>query len=160
MATPTWTSGEVLSAVDVNDWFVPKAAYKAASTNRSSLSITIDPDLQLTLDSNAVYEIRCAIIYTSTQACRTGWTVPSGATGGYAASFNLAGTGAGSWGFTFSATNVDAAALGGSVNGILYLGQLTTAATSGTFGFKWGSASGPSSLTIGVGSYLVARRIG
>ena len=160
MAAPTWTSGEVLSAADVNSWFVPLAAYKTSSTNRSSTSITIDPDLQLTLDASAVYEIRGGIIYQSTVACRHAWTYPSGAAGGYASSFNLAGTGAGTWGYTFSATNIDAAALGASVNGITVLGFIQTSTTSGTFGFKWGSASGPASLTIGVGSYLVARRIG
>ena len=159
MAVPIFTSGEVLTADDCNNWFTEIPTYKLTSTNRSSLSITIDPDLQMTLAASCVYKIEAGIIYQSTSAMRYAWTVPAGASGGFTADFNLAGTGAGSWGFTFSSTN-DAAALGGSVNGVHLIGILQTSTTAGTFGFKWGSTSGPSSLTLGVGSILTARRVG
>ena len=36
MAIPTWSSGEVLSASDVNDYFVPLAAYKTGDTGRTT----------------------------------------------------------------------------------------------------------------------------
>lgn len=159
MAAPTWTSGEVLSAADVNDWFVPKAAYKTTSTNRSTLTLSIDPDLQFTLDANVIYEIRASIIYQSTNAMTFGWTVPSGATGGYSAAVNQAGTSWWTFGYTFSATP-NAGAESANVNGIIIEGFIQTSATSGTFGFKWASQTGPASLTIGVGSMLIARRIG
>jgi hypothetical protein len=159
MAPPVYTPGQILDASDCNFWFTPKAAYKTAATNRSTLTLTIDPDLQFSLDASAIYEVRAGIIYQSTNAMAFGWTIPAGATGGYSAAFNPAGTTNPTGGFVWSAT-VNAAALSAAVNGINVEGFIQTGASSGTFGFKWASQTGPASLTIGVGSILVARRIG
>ncbi len=159
MAPPTYSVGQVLTANDCNVWFVPVAAYKTATTVRNTLTKSIDPDLQITLAASSVYQIEAGIIYTSANAMDFTWVVPASATGGYTTSHNLAGTGAGTWGFVWGAT-VSAAALGGSVNGVQVHGMIQTAASGGTFGISWASNVGPASLTLGVGSVLTARRVG
>jgi hypothetical protein len=160
MAPPVYTPGQILDASDCNLWFTPKAAYKTVATNRSTLTLSIDPDLQFNLDASSIYEVRAGIIYQSTNAMAFSWTIPASATGGYAASFNLAGAANGeTWGCTWGGT-FNAGGLSGSVNGITLNGFIQTSASSGTFGFKWASQTGPASLTIGVGSILVARRVG
>ena len=159
MAVPTWVVGQVLTAADVNSWFVPVPAYKTAVTTRNTLTKSIDPDLQITLAASCIYQIQAGIIYTSANAMDFTWVIPASATGGYAGGFNLAGTGAGTWGFTFAAT-VTAAGLGGSVNGIQVHGMIQTAGSGGTFGLSWASSTGPVNCTLGVGSVLTANRVG
>ena len=160
MAAPTWAVGQVLSASDVNTWFVPLAAYKVATTTRSSLSMTIDPDLQFTLAANSTYKLSAALLYSAASGGFSfTWTFPTGIVGGYSVSLNLSGAGSSTYGYGFSATVV-----GGTPSTTTYaapiLGMVQTGSTGGTFGVNWASATGPVSLTLGVGSMLECRRIG
>jgi hypothetical protein len=159
MAPPTYSNGQILNASDCNLWFTPEAAYKTSTTVRNTLTKSIDPDLQITLQASSIYQVTVAVIYTSANAMAFTWTVPASSTGGYTTAHNLSGTGAGTWGFTWGAT-VSAAGLGGSVNGIQVHGMIQTAGSSGTFGFSWASDTGPVNCTLGVGSVLTARQVG
>ena len=157
MAIPTYSPGDVLTAADCNNWFTPIAAYKTATTNRSTLTLTADPDLTLSLDASSSYEIRAMVIYSGASGSfKFGWTVPASATGGYGVALPQ-GTPM-PLGQTWGAT--PAGATDGTTYALIFAGNLITVGSSGSLTFKWGSNSGPASLTVGVGSYLLARRIG
>jgi hypothetical protein len=158
MAVPTWTVGQVLTASDVNNWFVPLIGYKTAQTVRSTLTLSLDPDMQFNIPTaNAAYLIQAGIIYVaSAGSFKWTWTLPSGATGGY--SVALAQGTLMPLGLAWSATPT--AATDGTVYSIQIQGLLNTSASTGTFGIQWCSNSGPNSLTVGVGSFLQARRVG
>lgn len=159
MPVPTWSVGQILASADVNSWFVPLPAYKTSTTVRSTLSLSIDPDLQITLAASAFYEVRAGLIYSAASGGFSfTWTAPAGFGGGYTASFNLSGTGSSTYGYTWAATPL--AGTPGGTFGILIEGMLSTAAAAGTFGLNWASGTGPASLTLGIGSYLAARRVG
>lgn len=159
MAVPTWAVGQVLTASDVNTWLTDDIAYKTATTVRTTTTKSLDPDLQLAVTASTIYIVRVALIYTSAVAMAFTFSGPAGITGGYSGAFNLSGTGAGTWGFIWTAT-VSAAALGGSVNGVLLQGTLITSTTAGTFGVSWASDTTATSLTMGVGSCLSLARAG
>ena len=159
---PTWTSGQVLTANDVNNWFVPLAAYKASATPRTSSTPSIDPDLQLSVAASVVYEIDCALIY-SASASGGGflfqWTIPSGSTGGFTATFSQSGNAVNTYGYAWSETSANSATPDTSAYGVIIKGTLITSTTAGTFGVNWSNGTGTHTLTLGVGSLLVARRI-
>jgi len=158
MAAPVWVNGQVLNASDVNNWFVSLAAYKTATTNRNTLTATIDPDLQLAITAaNSFWEVRAGVIYVaSAGAFKWTWTAPAGVTGGYTVA--LAQGTPMPLGLNWAATQT--AATDGTVYGIQLQGMLGIGSTTGTFGINWASNSGPNSLTVGIGSYLMATRIG
>ncbi len=157
MAAPTYVTGQVLAASDCNNWFTGLYAYKTSATVRSTLTLAIDPDLQFSLAASAFYEIRAGIIYTGASGSfKFGWTFPSGVTGGFTVALpqgTLMPTG-----FTWASTS--AGATDGTVYGLQVMGNLATSSTAGTFGLQWSSNAGPASLTCGIGSYLIAQRVG
>lgn len=88
MAVPTWVTGQVLAASDINSWFVPVPAYKTADLGRAStITLTADPDLSLPLAASSVYLITISLSFANANATAGGvnfsfaFTVPSGATG-------------------------------------------------------------------------------
>ena len=158
MAPPTWSVGQVLTASDVNSWFVDLVAYKTSATARNTLTLSLDPDLQFTIPTaNSFWEIRASFIYVaSAGSFKWAWTAPTGFGGGYTAALPQAtpmplGL---AWGAT------PAAATDGTVYGVQIQGILSIGSATGTFGLQWASNSGPNSLTVGIGSYLMATRVG
>jgi hypothetical protein len=159
MAPPVYTAGHVVTAADVNSWFMPLAGYKTSTTVRNTLTKSIDPDLQITLAASSVYQVQAAVIYTSANAMDFTWVIPASSTGGYVAVSNEAGGVNWTSGLTWGATET-VGALGGRVNGIVVHGMLQTAGSGGTFGFSWASSTGPVNCTLGVGSVLTVNRVG
>ena len=161
MAIPVWSVGQVLSASDVNNWLAPTgAAYKTAPLVRSTNSLSIDPDLQLTLAASSVYEVHCAINYSvAAGGFQVGWTTPASVTGALSAAFVLGGTGAGTFGYTW-VTTFQGGNQTSPNGGFVIMGMLTTAGSGGTFGLNWANGTGANSTTIGGGSMLSAQRIG
>lgn len=149
----------MLSASDVNSWFVPMPAYKTATTTRSTTTRSSDPDLQVTLAANAVYHVTAGINYTGTVGIATGWTTPASATGAFVMGFNLAGTGEVTNGYVWSSTPTGGAAGAGS-SGLEIIGMIQTSGSGGTFAFSWASSVNATNVTVGVGSILVVQRIG
>lgn len=150
MAPPTWVTGQVLTASDVNTWFVPLAAYKTIATTRNTLTVAPDPDLQLTLAGSAFYEVHAGIGFN----CASGgisynFSITSGTAGFYvlasAAITNL-------WNVLNTGTS-------STVGGLSIKGLLATG-TAGTFAFQWASNTGPASLAVNAYSYLKAVRVG
>lgn len=150
MAAPTWVSGQVLSASDVNTWFVDLAAYKTVATTRTTLTVTPDPDLQLTVAASAFYEVHAAVGFN----CASGgisynFSITAGTNGFYV----LASAGINNlWNVLNTGTSNTAGGL--SIKGLLATGS------AGTLAFQWASNTGPASLAVNAYSYLKARRIG
>lgn len=78
---PTWTPGEVLTAADVNTWFVPLAAVKTADQSvTNSSTLVADNDLHLPVAANATYAMNIYVLYVAgtTPDLKWGWTAPAG----------------------------------------------------------------------------------
>ena len=140
------------------------SAYKSGTTSRSSTtSLTLDPDLQVTVAANAVYEVRASIGYAcvSTSAgIAFDFQVPSG-TFGYTANEPVS-TGGGAGVYFNTAGTPDNGDTGGSGNtlGLQFMGLLKVSTIGGTFGFKWAQYSSSSSaLILQASSYLILNRI-
>jgi hypothetical protein len=157
MAVPTWIPGQVLTASDVNTWFVPIIAYKTAGTTRNTLSPALDPDLGINLPvASAYYEVTGGIGYN----CASGgiswnFVLPFGGTGNYSVAAQMGGPAAvsSSWGGIVTGSS-------STVGGLLIKGIFATGGTGASLGFSWASNSGPSSLTVNTSSYLKAVRVG
>ena len=150
MAPPTWVPGQVLAAADVNSWFVPLAAYKTNPTTRTTLTVTPDPDLTLTMAPSAFYEVNAGIGYNcASNGINFNFSITSGTTGIY--ELALAGI-QNPW-------NVPITAVPSATGGLSITGLLATG-TGGTFAFQWASSTGPAALTVSAYSYLKAVRVG
>jgi hypothetical protein len=85
MAKPVYSTGDVPTATDFNEWLVNvRWARKSANLDRSSTTtFTDDPDLTLTVLANAVYEVRSSLlIHSSSQVAgdfKFKFTGPAGA---------------------------------------------------------------------------------
>ena len=163
---PTWTSGEVLTASDVNSWFVPLAAVKPGDTSiASSTSLTNDPDLVLAVASNATYRVDAFLDYegntNGSGDFKAQFTVPSGATLAYT-HFGLNGSGnVGSPTILAASASYTYATNGSGVKqGIVITGTLIVSSTSGNLQLQWAQGESNSTATIlHAGSSLMARRI-
>jgi hypothetical protein len=147
------------------------SAYKTANTSRSSTtSPALDPDLQVSVAANAVYEVRASVGYSSgstTEGIKYDFQLPSG-TMNYTASRNEIDsyTGFGTINVTASRTvansagTPDNATTNGSPAGIQVVGTLFTGGTPGTFGLLWSqNSSSGTGLSVLAGSNLVLTRI-
>jgi hypothetical protein len=137
----------------------PLEAWKASAATRTGNTLSIDPDLQVTLAANATYKVTASLLYSVPSAghFEFTWTVPSGATGGFVASLNVGGTGVTVNGYTWGAT-VTTSFTSSSNYGVLITGVLVTS-SGGTFGVQWNNDTSSDQATLGVGSLLEARRI-
>ena len=183
MAIPTWTSGEVLSAADINTWWVPLLTYRTSDLSRSSTTtLAIDPVLQVSVDASAVYQLDAQIVYsgTTTGDIAVGWSYPSGTLGTWAAHCNgttVIGSSAGlavqsntssTFGYMIrtEATDISASrTFGGTGASDTYAahcwGIVRTDVTSGTFGVSWaqGGSDGTASV-LRANSYMFLQRVG
>jgi len=167
MAAPTWVSGQVLNASDVNNWFVPLAVYKTSSTSRSSTTTNSpDPDLVIPLAVSAFYRFEMYASYTgsstASQGIKGAFTVPTGTTLRYhligvSNSGSTAQVG-GTW------TGTDTIILGttNAVNsGFSLLGTLFTSTTAGSISYNWSqSVSESTAVSLQAQSCMILTRIG
>ncbi len=151
---------------DLASSMLPDYAYKTGTTARTSTTtLASDPDLQLSVTSDALYEMKLSAQFTGpdTADLAIGWTGPSGA--GMQWDIQTLGTGAAGY-----ATDISGAyALGstlaiGLLNStaapVVCTGFLDTAGTAGTLAFRWAqSVSNASAVTALAGSFLRLRRI-
>jgi hypothetical protein len=152
MALPTWSSGEVLSAADVNSYFVPLAAIKTSDESvTSSTTIQNDDELVLTPEVSSSYYFQCYIYFQGGTAgdIKWQWGVPTGAFIRYQAVFTGTGGGFGA-NNTYSASDVVAAQCDGAGvdNGMNMMGTLVMGSTSGNLTFKWAQNSSSGTATI------------
>lgn len=141
MPIPTWTPGQVLTASDVNSWFVPLAAIKTSDQSvTSSTTMVNDTALVLTPAVSASYLFQCYIYF---QAGTTGdfkWQfgVPAGAFMRYMALYQGTGGGFGNQNTNGAADVVAAQGNGAGVdNAVFMAGTLVMGSTAGNCQFKW-----------------------
>lgn len=77
-----WAAGRTVAST-ATPIGVPRFAWKTANLDRTTATLSDDPDLTMQLDANAVYRIEFRLHHAAvdTVRFRTQWTVPSGATG-------------------------------------------------------------------------------
>jgi hypothetical protein len=160
MAVPVWATNQVLLASDVNTWFVPIAAYKSASLSRTSITLTVDPDLSISVAANSVYEIESFLNYQNvggTAAFDWQFNVPSGAGGSWAAMYPQPGPVVNTWGNGWGVL-AKAAASDNLSHGTVIGGTLITV-SAGTFSVSWAPDAASGTMIMGGGSRITARRI-
>lgn len=166
MPVPTWSVGQVLSASDVNQWFVPVAVVKPADTARNSTTaLANDPDLVLNLAANSTYHVQGVIFYDGPAAgasdIKYTFTVPTGASGQYfMPRQNLSGNFAGAFSNFWTDTN---SANTNSVGTFMILGVsgLLITVTAGALHFQWAqNTSNATNTRVRANSFLSAQRIG
>jgi hypothetical protein len=169
MPIPTWSVGEVLSASDVNSWFVPLAAIKASDTGRSSTTVlAADPDLVLAAAASAQYDVRAVIRYkggtNGSSDAQFQINVPSGASGFWIAQRQNISGGGGVIGFadqSFGAALNAGTSGTGNTQQIIISASVTTSASTGNITVLWAqNTSSGTATTVMTGSYIVAQRIG
>jgi len=170
VAIPTWSSGQVLTAADVDSWFVPLVAYKTADEAvTSSTTLQNDDDLFVSVAASATYQLIAYFIYdggtTGSSDLKIGWTFPSGLTMAY-----------GHIGMTTSATITEASVAtssdqtnnpqfgsdGAGQNRAAYLlGTVFVSTTAGTLQLQWAQGTSSGTAThMKKGSWLQLQRVG
>lgn len=163
MALPVWVPGQVLTAADVNRWFVPTLIVKPSDQSiTSSTTLTNDTALALTVEANALYTFNMVLLYVANATARINmqFTGPAGATmQSGMMGFNPGATfGASSRGI---ANPVVFDGNGATVAPIFWQGTVQTVGTPGTFQFMWAqSVSNGTACTVKVGSSLCLVRAG
>ena len=158
--------GDVLAAADVNTWLAPLGALKGSDTGRSTLTMSNDPDLQLTLLANATYHVEAVIQYKG----------PANGTADVQFQINAPASATGFWAITrlqitsFPTTTIVTAGFGTAVNAgcngtsnllPAFIKACVTTVGGGTLAVAWAQNSGPSgTTTVTAGSQLMAQRIG
>lgn len=142
-------------------------AYKTVTTSRAStVTLTADPDFTWSVEANALYEvfINCQWTGADTGDYQIGFTGPSGAgmiwnSSALSASATLytndnVFTGA-------MGTTVGHGIIAGSPVPLVVTGLLDTAATAGTFSFRWAQGTSNATATnLIAGSYARLTRVG
>jgi hypothetical protein len=157
MGVPVWSAGQVLASADVNNWFVPIPREKTIATTRSSNVVSADPDLSMTLAANSFYKINCSLLYagaTGGIGFTATFTTPASSAGGFSAAIQ-SGTLGFTWGNTLNLTQSSSSTFATQIEGILQTGG-----SSGTFAVNWASGTNGTNMTLGIGSYLIARLVG
>lgn len=166
MAAPTWNVGQIVTASDVNNWFVGDYAIRTTDLSRASLTtLTADPTLVLPVIANASYWFFMYIDYEGgTQGSsdlKFNYTIPGSAFMRYQISA-IATTG------TIAATQTrlgsDTIAVGSSGAGVLMgvmgMGTLVNGAGSGNLTFNWAqNTSNTTATTIHAQSAIALIRI-
>jgi hypothetical protein len=166
MAIPTWITGEVLTASDVNRWFVPLAIKKTSNTSRSSTtSITSDPQLVLAMDVNADYKFEALVLYDGASGgdIQFRFAVPTGATMNFTAIHDDASSTHVGFDIVYNNGSILTCSATGAGNsrGLSMTGMVTTANTAGNLTFQWGqNTSNGTATTVEVGSYMYLQRCG
>lgn len=167
MAIPTWSVGEVLTAADVNDWFVPVEQTKHSDQGPvSTTALANDNDLVLAVAASADYIMEGYLVATGntlgTGDIKIGLTVPSGA------AYRFTTTG---YSLTSSATLAMSAARtsgtasqgvdGGAGSPVWIRGRVKTSTTAGSLTLQWAAnTAGGTGTTVLTDSWLMLRRVG
>lgn len=88
---PTVRAGQKVTG-ELLDAMLPKTVRKTADTSRTSTTVSADPELQITVEANAVYIMEGTLYVTCTDVTdpetddiNIDWTVPSGSDGTWGA---------------------------------------------------------------------------
>jgi hypothetical protein len=155
--------GQVLTAADVNGWFVPLAAYKAADQSVSSLTLQNDNALVIPLAASAVYEFWLTFTYAGgaqgSSDLKMAWTFPSGTTMVYGRA-GIDTTGSFAQSKTIQSDVVTFGTLGSGTGVVQCHGSVASSSTSGSLQLQWAQNSGTVTATsLKLGSTLTAQRV-
>lgn len=170
MSPPTWAVGQVLTAADVNTWFVPQAVYKPFGEGPIvTTNLQNDDDFQLPVAANAqyAYEIDLFAVGAAITAgdIKVAMTWPAGATGmwwahGFAVNATIQPT-------TVHVETTSGTAHGLGIDGsggspVKISGSLKTGGTSGLLILEWAenTANGTTGTQVQGASKMVMQRIG
>lgn len=164
-----WAAGR--TAASATPLGTPRFAWKAATLDRTSSTLTDDPDLTMQVDANAVYHVEFHMHFAATDTARfrTAWTVPASTSGNRSAvgpdqGQILSGTssgGTGRWGVH----NFSTACIYGSRNdNTLQCFALEEATifttTAGTCALQWAqSTSNATASRLSQGSFMRVTRL-
>jgi hypothetical protein len=171
LAKPVYSTGDVPTATDFNEWLVNvRWARKSANLDRSSTTtFTDDPDLTLTVLANAVYEVRSSLlIHSSSQVAgdfKFKFTGPAGAvllstvTG-----YDVAATTNNNVVTTGMTLNTSASlgivSLVEPWNPVQTMGVLVTSGTAGSFTLQWAQNVSSGTVTrLQAQSFLMLNRV-
>lgn len=155
---PRWVAGEDITADQLNA-MLPKVVRKTADTSRASTATpSADPELQITLDANAVYVWDGWLKYFADPAgdLQIDFTAPSGTLGewvGFGAGSSTSGAAATTGYLIRTETNdiMQSRSYYGTTNGthgVLLQGTIRTSSTSGTFSLDWAQGSSDATATV------------
>jgi hypothetical protein len=165
LAVPTWIVGQVLTASDVNTWFVPIAAVTTSDqTITSQPTLVNDNTLSVAVAANSTYSVRAHLIFDgpATNGVLLTFTGPSGSS----ADLDVSATNAdpqpsvGTFGGTPpSCPLVGTAGVGSNNNGDV-TGTFVTGANAGNFTLQWcQNASSGTATRRRAKSFVELRRI-
>lgn len=167
MAKPVFSTGDVPTATQFNDWLVNVlfARKTVDETVSSTTTLQNDDDLFVSVAANAIYHMvfELQVLAQTTNDIKFGFTGPAG----YAVEYTARGptlTAAGLADvYTISGTTGDVLTFGGIAANDLCVsisGLLITSGTSGTFQLQWAqNTSGASGTTLRPGSFMSLRRV-
>lgn len=137
----------------------PLSAYKSGSTSTSSTTLAADSALFLALSANAVYDFELVIGYTGGGNFKFGWSLPSGATMGYAVYGSTTSSVAtdAPW-YTQSSTLPVLGSNGSTPVSAVMSGTVSVGSTAGNLQFEWAPSSS-SSTSVLAGSVLLAWQV-
>lgn len=170
MGIPVWSVGQVLSAADVNTWFVPQAIIKPSDEAITTTVLQNDNDLFVALAANASYSFELAL-WTTGAAITAGdvkvaMTWPSGSTGMWFADGFVLASGTPTAALThIETTSGTAHALGVDASAgspVRISGSVKTSGTSGSLVLQWAQQTGNVSIPtdVKIGSKMVVQRTG
>jgi hypothetical protein len=166
MPLPTWSVGQVLTAADVNSYFVPQAAYKTGTTTRASTTtLANDPDLSIALAASSFYKVTAMLSY---QAAATGvnfkwtFTLPAGSDSGIYGTTYIITTNT----FSTEIRNWGDIPIGGTPSAnigypVLIEGMVHTGGAAGNMTLQWAqNVSSASGTSLNAKSHLIAQQVG
>lgn len=175
MPIPTWSVGQVLSAADVDTWFVPRAAYTASAEHSTTTTLANSASLALPVDANALYDWKMYLNYegggtlgSATGDLKFNFTFPTGLTGAFQV---LGYNGANptpndverlGWVIPLGSNNIIGTEGAGNLRSATIIGSVAVGSTGGTLQLQFARNSSTSGVDtiIHVGSFMTLQRIG
>jgi hypothetical protein len=166
MAIPTWTPGEVLTASDVNTWFVPSVAYKSSAQNvTSSTTLVNDTALFLPVTANAFYVFELFLFIEGGAGGSSDFKMlfafPAGLTASYGGDYTGPAGTAQIGGYYQQNTTTSIGTIGaGNGRAARFSGSIQVSATAGNWQLTWAqNTSNATATTVEPGSYMMMQRI-
>lgn len=166
---PTFRAGQKVTGALLES-VKPVTARKLSDTSRATGTLSADPELQLSVEANAVYQFEALLATTGTTATDDILMTlegPSGSEatwGGFGPATDTSSESSSAMRSVFSDSISDNKAYGtgdDSANplNIRIAGTLVTGSSDGAFSISWARFGGTGTITVFTGSYLTARRI-
>jgi hypothetical protein len=166
MPVPAWSVGQVLSASDVNAWFIPVASVKTADQSvTSSVTFVNDTELLVPIVAAGTYQFECFLDYEGgtlgSSDVKWRWIVPTGTTMRYTWAGNGTGGGTHAGDCQIAGDTPSASSNGaGTLRGVMMIGTIVAGVNAGNMQLQWAqNVSSGTATIVHAQSCLVLRRI-